>query len=100
MRQKIGELNIRRTTCRELVEIAQKLNPILQGWLNYYGAYTPAAMHPIWKHVNSTLVTWAMRKYKRFKGRKIQAAQMISAVAIKRRKLFVHWQLGVIGTAA
>jgi group II intron reverse transcriptase/maturase len=100
MRQKIRDLNIRKITFVELANIAHKLNPILQGWLNYYGVYTPAAMRTVWQYVNSTLVAWVMRKYKRFKGRKIQAAQMIKIIAIKRRRLFVHWRLGVTGTAA
>jgi group II intron reverse transcriptase/maturase len=100
MRREIRELNIRGITYRELAEIAQRLNPILRGWLNHYGAYTPSAMDPVWKYVNATLVAWAMRKYKRYKGRRIEAARMIKNIAIRRRRLFVHWQLGVTGTAA
>ena len=41
MRQKIRELNLRRRTHVRLADIAQAINPILQGWLNYYGRYAP-----------------------------------------------------------
>jgi RNA-directed DNA polymerase len=100
MRQKIKGLHLRRRTHVRLADIAQELNPILQGWLNYYGRYAPAALHPVWKYVNETLIAWAMRKYKRYAGRKIQAGQMIGSIANKRRRLFVHWHQSSIGSFA
>jgi RNA-directed DNA polymerase len=81
MRQKVRELNLRKHTHVRLADIAQKLNPLLQGWLNYYGRYyCPSAMYPMWKYINATPVAWAMRKYKRYAGRKIQAGQRGQAV--------------------
>lgn len=100
MRRKIRELKIRKRTQIRLADIAREINPILQGWLNYYGCYNPAAMHPMWKYVNATLVKWAMRKYKRYAGRKIQAGRMIESIANKRPRLFVHWQQSSVGTFA
>ena len=100
MRQRIRELNLRKRTHIRLADIAREINPILQGWLNYYGRYTPTAMYPLWKYVNATLVAWAMRKYKRYARRKIQASQMIGAIANKRRRLFVHWHLSRVGAFA
>jgi hypothetical protein len=79
---------------------AREINPILQGWLNYYGRYSPSAMHALWKYVNATLIAWAMRKYKRYNGRKIQAGQMIGSIADKRWKLFVHWHQSTVGAFA
>ena len=64
------------------------------------GATAPAAMHSVWKYVNATLIAWAMRKYKRYAGRKIQAGQMIGSIAIKRRRLFVHWHQSKVGAFA
>jgi hypothetical protein len=100
MRQQIRELNLRRRTQIRLEDIAQKLNPILQGWLNYYGRFCPTAMNPMWRYINATLVAWTMRKYKRYAGRKIQASQLIGSIAIKRPKLFVHWHQSSIGAFA
>jgi RNA-directed DNA polymerase len=97
MRKSIRELNLRRRTHVALADIAQEINPILLGWLNYYGAYTPSALRPIWHYVNATLVVWVMRKYKRYRGAKIQAGRLIEVIAVKRRRLFVHWKLGVTG---
>ena len=99
-RQRIRELKLRKRTHVRLADIAREINPILQGWLNYYGRYTPTAMYPMWKYVNATMVAWAMRKYKRYAGRKIQASQMIESIANKRPRLFVHWHQSKVGTFA
>src|ERR1017187_2341637 len=77
MRRTIRELQFRPRTDIDLADIAEKINPILQGWLNYYGLFDPWSMAPIWKYTNATLVAWVMRKYKRYAGRKMQARQMI-----------------------
>ena len=100
MRQQIRELNLRRRTQVRLEDIAQKLNPILQGWLNYYGRFCPTAMNPMWRYVNATLIAWTLRKYKRYAGRKIQASQLIGSIAIKRPRLFVHWHQSSVGAFA
>jgi RNA-directed DNA polymerase len=98
MRKKIRELDLRTHT--ELADIAKEINPILQGWLNYYGHYYPTAMHPLWRYVNATLVAWTMRKYKRYKGKKIQAGRKLWSIAYKRRRLFVHWHQSSNGAFA
>jgi hypothetical protein len=47
MREKIRDLNIRRRTHVTMAEIARKINPILRGWNEYYGRYTPSALASI-----------------------------------------------------
>jgi hypothetical protein len=100
MRQRIRNMRVRRRTHERLADIAVELNPILQGWLNYYACYTPAAMYPLWRYVNASLVAWTMRKYKRYKRHKIKAGQMIASIAVKRPKLFVHWHQTRLGSFA
>jgi len=100
MRRVIRELNLRRCTHIELADIAQEINPILQGWLNYYGRYSPAAMDPVWHYVNATLVAWVRRKYKRYNGKKERASLLVKFIANKRRRLFVHWRRGYTGSFA
>src|SRR5262245_28630309 len=46
MRAKIRELGVRHRTELSLAEIAYRLNPLLQGWINYYGRYAPSALAP------------------------------------------------------
>jgi RNA-directed DNA polymerase len=97
MRATIRDLNIRRQTQRTLGDVAQVLNPLLRGWIEYYGRYTPSALYPLFRYVNGTLLAWAQRKFKRFKTHKVRAAGFLMKLAQRRAELFVHWQHGMIG---
>src|SRR5215471_17186154 len=77
MRMTIRELNIRCRTELSLAEIAQSLNPLLRGWINYYGRYAPSALAPLLRYVNQTLLAWARRKFKRFRAHKTRASQFL-----------------------
>jgi RNA-directed DNA polymerase len=100
MRSAIRDLNIRRRTQVSLADIARQINPLLKGWIEYYGRYTPSALSPILRYVNQTLLAWAMRKYKRFKARKIRASQTLQRLVRDKASLFVHWRLGTFGSFA
>ena len=82
------------------VDIARKINPLLQGWMNYYGRYVPSALYPMLHYVDRTLRAWAMRKFKRLKRHKVRAGRFLQGVARKNAALFVHWRHGMIGTFA
>jgi RNA-directed DNA polymerase len=92
MRQNTKKRNFRNRTDLELTDIARMYNPVLRGWYGYYGKYNPSALQPVWRHFNKTLVAWAMRKYRRFKGHKIQASRFIEGISIKMPDLFSHWK--------
>jgi group II intron reverse transcriptase/maturase len=100
MRSAIRELNLRHQTQLSLEELARRLNPLLRGWIEYYGRYAPSALSPLLRYVNQTLVAWAMRKFKRFKDQKVRASQFLQRLAQERRALFVHWAIGMTGTFA
>jgi RNA-directed DNA polymerase len=100
MCKKIRKLNVRNRTDLELNEIAKWFNPILRGWLNYYGAFRRSAMYPLWRHFNRTLVAWTMRKYKHFRKHKIRAAVFLEKIAKRQPKLFAHWAQGMTGSFA
>ncbi len=75
-----------------LEEIAQSYNPVLKGWFNYYGKYTPDGLRSVARHFNNVLVKWVMRKYLRFKGHKIKAIRYLENIAQNSPNLFAHWQ--------
>jgi len=68
MRSAIRELKLNHQTQLSLQDIARQLNPLLRGWIEYYGRYASSALYPLLRHINQMLVAWVMRKYKRFKG--------------------------------
>ena len=100
MRATIRDLNLRRQTQLSLQDIAQRLNPLLRGWIAYYGRYASSALYPLLRYVNQTLVAWAMRKFKRFKRHKVQASEFLLRLATECADLFVHWQIGMTGVFA
>jgi RNA-directed DNA polymerase len=100
MRAETRRRDIRNRTDLSLVEISQVYNPILRGWLQYYGRYYPSALYPMLRHFNLTLVAWAMRKYKRLKGHKTRAAIFLEKIAEREPQLFAHWKRGMVGAFA
>ena len=100
MRSTIRELNLRHQTQLSMQDLAKQLNPLLRGWIEYYGRYAPSALYPVLRYVNQTLVAWAMRKFKRFKDHKIRASQFLQRLATEQKALFVHWYIGMTGVFA
>jgi len=100
MRATTRKYNLRNRTDLSLREIARWYNPILQGWLNYYGKYSRSALYPVWRHFNKTLVAWAMRKYKPFRKRRTKAGLFLERIFQKQPHLFAHWRAGMIGAFA
>ena len=100
MRGTIRDLNLRRQTHLSLQDIASELNPLLRGWIAYYGRYAPSALYPLLRYVNQTLAAWAMRKFKRLKHNKTGTSQFFLRLAKANEGLFVHWRLGMTGTFA
>ena len=91
MYQTIRSLHIQRRTNGTLESIALKINPIVLGWINYYGRYYKSALNPIFNHLNRKLVKWATRKYKRMKGSQRRARKWLNRIKKKEPNLFVHW---------
>ena len=100
MRSTIQDLNIAQWTHLSLADIAKKLNPLLRGWIGYYGRYAVRQLEPMLRHVNLTLRRWVMRKFKRFAARKVAAARFLERLVRTRADLLVHWRLGMIGAFA
>jgi RNA-directed DNA polymerase len=95
MRTATRQRNWRNRTELSLNEIARLFNPVLQGWLNYYGRYCCSGLNTVWRHFNQTLVSWIMSKYKSLKGHKRKAARFLGEIMKRDPKLFAHWQKGI-----
>jgi RNA-directed DNA polymerase len=78
-----------------LEDIAGQINPVLRGWLNYYGRYYKSAMRPVLRQLQHALARWAMRKYKRLKGHWLRAIHWVNRIMRRDRKLFASWEFGL-----
>jgi RNA-directed DNA polymerase len=100
MRTTIRELELRHRTELSMADIARQINPLLRGWIAYYGRYTPSALAPMLRYVNLTLRAWLMRKFKRFAAKTVRAGRFLERMARDHADLFVHWRLGMTGVFA
>jgi len=82
-----------RRTDKDLTDLAHMFNPVIRGWIGYFGSYHKSALYPVFRHLNLTLVWWAMRKYRRLQGRRRRAEHWLGAIAQRQPTLFAHWQL-------
>lgn len=80
---------------QSLEEIAKFVNPVVQGWMNYYGRFYRTECVLALRHVNDALVRWVMRKYRRFKRREVAAVHWLGRVATRDPNLFAQWRLGI-----
>lgn len=92
MRAETRRRSFRNQTDLSLNDIAKIYNPILQGWINYYGRYTRSKLNQVLRHFNKTLVAWAMKKYKRLRGNKTKASIFLKEISERQSYLFVHWK--------
>lgn len=80
---------------KTLEDISRMFNPILRGWINYYGRYYRSALYPTFRVLDRTLVRWATRKYKRLRGHPRRATHWLGRIARREPYLFAHWEIGL-----
>ncbi len=96
MREKLHEMHFVRRTDLSLEQIARRINPIVRGWIQYYGHYHPWVLHKVLEHLNWLLAQWARRKYKPLKQHQRQAGHWLGRIARRQPGLFAHWQAGIL----
>ena len=78
---------------QSIVALAKAINPIIQGWINYYGRFRKSAMSAIYSYINEKLLKWARRKYKSLQRRKWRASQWLRELYGQCPALFAHWRV-------
>ena len=59
-------LHLRTTT--DLAELARWINPVVRGWMNYYGHFYRTEIYALLRRINTYLVRWARRRFKRLRS--------------------------------
>jgi hypothetical protein len=80
---------------QRLEDLARVVNPVVRGWMNYYGRFYRSKCVQVLRHLNEALAAWARWKYKRFRRRERASMHWLGRIAQRDPKLFVLWQLGV-----
>ncbi|MFF7191516.1 group II intron reverse transcriptase/maturase [Streptomyces sp. NPDC008222] len=76
-----------------LEQLAREINPVVRGWINYFGRFHPSALYSSLNRINDYLVRWLVRKYKRFKRKRARARDALGRHARRFPGLFAHWKL-------
>lgn len=78
---------------KSLEDIAEFINPIVRGWVNYYGRFYRSECLETLQYLNLVLARWAKRKFKRFHRNWKAAYRWLMGIAARQRTLFHHWTL-------
>ena len=77
---------------KRIDDLAQMFNPIIRGWITYYGRYYKSALAKVLMHLDRRLAWWAMEKYRRLKRHRRRAIYWIQDI---RRRIQTSLHIGV-----
>jgi hypothetical protein len=64
---KLEALNVNKLNFKTIGGVAQYLNPMIRGWVHYYGKFKMYELTKVFLLLSKRLVWWARRRYKRYK---------------------------------
>jgi RNA-directed DNA polymerase len=100
MRQEMRRWRINLRSDKAINDLARMWNPVLRGWIQYFGRFYKSALYPIFRHFNGILVRWAMRKYKKLRRHRRRAEYWLGGIARREPRLFAPWHLLGVKPAA
>jgi RNA-directed DNA polymerase len=94
MTEKMKGWTIFRASDVQIEDIAKAINPILKGWINYYGKFYRAQLVGFMRGVNQMIARWARRKYKNLRTSMLKAVRWLVKLSVRNPSLFPHWEFG------
>jgi RNA-directed DNA polymerase len=91
MNEEVRSWRIHMRTAMELEDLARWLNPVIRGWMTYYGRFYRTALDGLLQRINTYLVRWARWKYKRLRTYK-KAQKWWDGLIARQPRLFAHWE--------
>jgi RNA-directed DNA polymerase len=90
-----------RWTALSFKEIAAMINPIVAGWINYYGRfYKSRLIRFLEQQINPFLVKWVRRKFRRYRRASRKVRQKPAEIASVYPGMFAHWRHGALPTGS
>jgi len=91
---KLENLKIESQGFKSIVGIAQYLNPMIRGWVNYYGKFRGYEMSRVFRLLRNRVIRWARKRYKRYRTSLNRTFRWLDRVREQYPYLFYHWKLG------
>jgi group II intron reverse transcriptase/maturase len=82
---------LHRRTGTTLDQLAARINPVVAGWMQYYGRFYRSALYRLLTRINGYLVRWIRNTYQRFAGTRA-SRQHFAALLEATPTLFKHWR--------
>lgn len=79
-----------RRTSLTLADLARWMNPIVRGWMQYYGRFNRSVMYPFLQRINTYLMRFLRNKFKRVRSYK-KAKAGWQRIIDRSPKAFAHW---------
>jgi len=99
MRLKIRQWRMHLKPDKDIEDLSRMFNPVIRGWINYFGRFYKSELYSVLRHMNRALVHWARRKYKRLSCHRRRAENWLGRVAKRSPWLFAHWKMGILPAA-
>jgi RNA-directed DNA polymerase len=99
LRREIHDWRIHLKPDKSIEDLSRMFNPIIRGWINYYGRFYKSHLYVVLRYLNGVLVHWVRRKYKRFNRHRRNAGYWLGRIARREPWLFAHWQMGILPSA-
>ena len=98
MRDRIRRLGLPSMVHCSIEEVASVVNPILAGWIQYYGRfYRTELIHKLYDYLDERLVAWLAQKHKRRRGHRRRCWLLLERIRRRQPDLFAHWRrVGVV----
>lgn len=94
--QQLRKLEIQNWSKLTIEEVAERLNPKIRGWINYYGKFMKSSLRKTVYKIHERLVKWAAKKYKSLNGSYRKSHKLLCKLCEIKPKLFYHWEAGYI----
>jgi RNA-directed DNA polymerase len=94
IRDKVRSWKLPQRRDKAIEDLSRMFNPIIRGWIQYYGRYYRSALYPTMRELDRDLVLWAKQKYKKLRRHLRRATHWIARLSRCAPELFAHWQMG------
>ena len=81
---------LHRRTGLTMSQLAREINPVVRGWIQYYGAFGLKELYPLLQRINYYLVRWLRKKYRRLRTWK-KLLPCWERITRQYPEMFAHW---------
>jgi RNA-directed DNA polymerase len=94
IRTEIRSWDLHLRSDKSIEDLSRMFNPIVRGWLQYYGRFYRSALYPPMHQLDRSLARWAEQKYKKLCGHLRRATHWVARISRRDPQLWAHWQIG------